>query len=159
MRLQALPVLLLLSPILAFAPASARAAAPTDTIYSCVDTEGHRSYQNTNDGPQCRRLDGMVASIPAPDAPRPRPIRSSVPSSVSVSAASFPRVDPGTQRLREDERRGILEQELRSEQSRLAQLRAQSGAAPDAGRSLAEDIERSEGNIAALQRELSAQRF
>jgi len=136
--------------------ASPALAAPQDAIWVCTDADGHKSFQNSSDGAHCRRMDGLVASIPA--APSPAQGRDRA-TTARVSSASFPRIDAGTQRAREAERRGILEQELRSEQSRLAQLRSQVATPGEGSRRIAEDIERSEGNIAALQRELAPQRF
>jgi hypothetical protein len=152
-----LPTCALLLALAAVLPAAH--AVPQDAIWLCVDPDGHRIYQNSNEGPQCRRIDGIVATIPAAESAHARPARAQS-TGATVTSASFPRVDAYTQRHREADRRAILEQELRSEQQRLAQLRAQ-GAVPDAeaGRRTAEDIERSEGNIAALQRELAPQRF
>jgi hypothetical protein len=153
-----LAVTVLAASVAAWPCARAFAAPPIDAIYVCTDADGHRSYQNSNEGPQCRRVDGLVSSIPGAESSRARPGRSVVPQLASVTSASFPRIDARTQRSREADRRSILEEELRSEQGHLAQLRGQP-LAGDAGRRVAEDIERSEGNIAALQRELAPQRF
>jgi len=147
------------------------AAPPPDTIFRCTDADGHLTYQSS-DGPQCRRVDGLVASIPASDLPRSERAQS---NRASVTAASFPRVDARTQRVRDLERRRILEEELRAEQDRLLVLQAQlregpGGLSPaaDPGRTpaereraqrLNEDIERSQGNIASLRRELAPVRY
>lgn len=163
--------------VFALLTAPARANPPADPIYVCTDADGQRTYQNSDNGPACRRLDGVVATIPgrggssqggqgaARRAPSTRTL---------VAAASFPRIDSATQRLRDADRRQILEDELRQEETRLARLRTdfkdghpvpgrdESAAAPaylEHVRHLGEDIERSEANIAALRRELSPFRY
>jgi len=151
--------------------AGARAAAPPDGIYVCVDADGHKTYQNSSEGTTCHRVDGIVASIPSTELPRgasPRPARS------MISPASFPRVDVNTQRLRDTDRRHILEEELRVEERHLAHLRDEfnhgqplpvgdevvgSVGYQDHVQRLFEDIERSEGNIASLRRELTPVRY
>ncbi len=152
--------------------AGACAAAPSDSIFVCVDEDGHKTYQNSADGNACRRVDGVIATIPSTDLPRgsiPRP-----GARASISPASFPRVDASTQRLRDGDRRRILEDELRSEEERLAHLRAEfnhgqpqpasdeslgTGRYREHVQRLFEDIERSEGNIASLRRELTPFRY
>jgi len=148
------------------------AAAQTDGIFVCVDADGHKTYQNSAEGNACHRIDGIVATIPASELPRgqsPRPT-----ARAGISAASFPRVDVNTQRLRDTDRRRILEEELRTEEERLARLRAEfnhgqpqpasdeaigTGRYHDHVQRLFEDIERSEGNIASLRRELTHIRY
>jgi len=148
------------------------AAAQTDGIFVCVDADGHKTYQNSAEGNACHRIDGIVATIPASELPRgqsPRPT-----ARAGISAASFPRVDVNTQRLRDTDRRRILEEELRTEEERLARLRAEfnhgqpqpasdeaigTGRYHDHVQRLFEDIERSEGNIASLRRELTPIRY
>ncbi len=160
-----------LLPVLLAMAGSCVAAAP-DSIFVCVDADGHKTYQNSSDGGSCRRVDGIVATIPAAELPRnsrPRPTLRA-----GISPASFPRVDAGTQRLRDSDRRRILEEELRAEQDRLAQLQAEfnngqprpaADEAPGSGRyrehvqRLYEDIERSQGNLASLRRELTPVRY
>jgi len=147
------------------------AAAPADGIYLCTDADGHKTYQNSSDGAACHRVDGLVATIPSSELPRgasPRPARA------SISPASFPRVDINTQRMRDTDRRHILEEELHAEEEHLARLRAEFNhgePAPaadeligsvryrDRVQRLFEDIERSEGNVASLRRELTPVRY
>jgi len=146
-------------------------AAPPDGIYVCIDSDGHKTYQNSSDGTACHRVDGIVATIPSSELPRgasPRPARA------SISPASFPRVDMNTQRLRDTDRRRILEEELRVEEEHLARLRGEFNHGQPAPSSdevigsvryqdhvqrLFDDIERSEGNIASLRRELTPIRY
>lgn len=146
-------------------------AAPQDSIFVCVDQDGHKTYQNSSDGNACHRVDGLIATIPSAELPRGGARPAARPS---ISPASFPRVDPSTQRLRDGDRRRILEDELRSEEDRLAHLRAEfnhgqpqpasdeslgTGRYREHVQRLFEDIERSEGNIASLRRELTPFRY
>jgi hypothetical protein len=148
-------------------------AAPMDSIFLCVDADGHKVYQNSSEGLSCHRVDGLVATIPATDLGRGRSARPVVARS-GISPASFPRVDVNTQRTRDSDRRRILEEELRTEQDRLASLRTEfnQGRPQPTGdetvdsnryhehvQRLFEDIERSEGNIASLRRELTPARY
>ncbi len=157
----------------AAAPAASSGVPPMDSIFLCVDADGHKTYQNSADGSSCRRIDGLVSSIPATDLGRARGART-VSTRAGISPASFPRVDINTQRMRDSDRRRILEEEMRTEQERLAQLRAEfnDGRPRPAGdevvgsnryhehvQRLYDDIERSEGNIASLQRELTPTRY
>src|SRR5690606_29042000 len=82
----------------------------------------------------------------------------------------YPRGDASTQRARDEERRQILERELRKEEERLAALEAEyKGGEPDRLGSernyqkyldrverLKSEIERAEGNVASIRREIDA---
>lgn len=150
-----------------------RAAAPPDGIFVCADADGHKTYQNSSDGGDCHRVDGIVATIPSSELPRNRSQHPTA-TRVGISPASFPRVDVNTQRVRDSDRRRILEEELRTEEDHLARLRSEfnhgqpqptgdeivgSNSYRDHVQRLFEDIERSEGNIASLRRELTPARF
>jgi hypothetical protein len=145
------------------------AAQAQSEIFVCTDADGRKVYQNTGTVKGCRRLDVQpLTSVPAPRASQPAaaPRASAAP----VTPASFPRVEADTQRVRDGERRRILEDELRLEEERLARLRGEfSGGQPerqaDEVRNFAryqervsrmqEDIQRSENNVSALRRELA----
>jgi hypothetical protein len=141
----------------------ALAAAQAD-LYRCVDPAGHATF--TDDAGRkellrskrvdvCERLSGL----PVTSVPTPRPsARSPEPARTQVTPANFPRVEPDTQRLRDSDRRRILEEELRTEEEKLARLRSEEkapGLAPERGQRLRDDIGRSENNLAALKRELA----
>lgn len=149
-------------------------------VYRCESDSGVPVYQGSPSGKNCRQIDLQpLTTIPAPKVPAAAP--RSAPASPAAtpagrngakpaSPADFPRVDTGTQRARDGERRTILEAELARERSRLESLRAEykDGEPDRLGNErnyqkyldrverLKEDIARSEANIAALQRELSA---
>jgi hypothetical protein len=97
------------------------------------------------------------AAAAAPSAARP------------ASSEGFPKVDPAAQRARDSDRRRILEDEQKKEEAKLAELRAEfNNGEPerrgdernyqkylDRVQRLREDIARSEGNLAAIRKELS----
>jgi hypothetical protein len=158
--------------ILASVIATPAAAQQPDSIWVCVDDKGHKTFQNLGTGHGCRRIDGLIATIPG-TTPAPGAARIG-PDSRGVSPANFPRVDQNTQRVRDSDRKRILEEELRGEQDRLARLKDDfnSGSPRPLGEEsvgspvyrervqrLLEDIERSEGYIASLKRELTPQHY
>jgi hypothetical protein len=80
-------------------------------VYKCVDADGHVTYTNAkNVGKGCKTLsqDQRVSTVPGRASPSP---------------AGFPRVESDTQRARDSDRRGILENELATEQKNLEQAR------------------------------------
>ena len=88
-------------------------------VYKCVDEAGHVTYTNTKtSGKGCSTLarDQAVSSVPS----GPRPAAVGAPQNgASSGGAGFPRVDTGTQRARDGDRRRILEGELSAEQKSL----------------------------------------
>lgn len=100
-----------------------------------------------------------AAAAPAPGSPGAR-----------TSPEGFPKVDPAAQRARDSDRRRILDDEARKEESRLAELQKEYNAGEperrgdernyqkylDRVQRLKEDIARTEGNLATIRRELSA---
>lgn len=145
-------------------------AQQSDAIWACVDDQGHKVFQNVGSGRGCRRIDGLIATVPG-TAPAPA---SGVGGLRGVAPANFPKVDQDTQRLRDSDRRHILEDELRVEQGRLARLRddfnngtprlladesAGSPSYQERVQRLLEDIQRSESYIASLKRELTPPRY
>ena len=145
---------------------AAEARASSD-IYVCVDADGRKTYQNTGAGKGCTKLEVQPALIVP--APRQPPRQAAAAESRPISPASFPRVDAQTQRLRDGDRRRILEDELGAEESKLASLRAEyNGGTPQRLASersdgsyqerlarLQADLQRTENNVASLKRELA----
>ncbi len=159
-------------------------------VYRCESAGGVPVYQGSANGKSCQPIDlAPLTTIPAPDRPASAQAAGSTTgtttgtkaatatTSATAAARRFPAVTPASQRVRDDDRRLILEEELRKEQERLEGLhsqRAQLPAAPmaaptdSAGEALDDasapaevgrldrDIERSKGNLAALRRELDA---
>jgi hypothetical protein len=83
-------------------------------IFKCTDAQGNITYSNMKIR-NCKSLGG--------DYPRSSGGGSAASSASPASAAGFPRVDPGQQKARDDDRRRILEQELATEQKALDQAR------------------------------------
>lgn len=82
-------------------------------IYKCVEDGGRITYSNAQ-GKDCTRLNvGPVNTVPAVKAPAGR----------TASPSGFPRVDPNTQRARDDDRRRILDLELANEENGLGEAK------------------------------------
>lgn len=90
------------------------------------------------------------------------------PAAKPASPDGFPKVDSAAQRARDSDRRRILEDEQKKEEAKLAELRAEfNNGEPDRRgdernyqryldrvQRLRDDIARSEGNLAAIRKEL-----
>ncbi|MBX3614847.1 MAG: DUF4124 domain-containing protein [Burkholderiaceae bacterium] len=149
-------------------------AAPASAeVYRCESDSGVPVYQGTPNGRNCRQIDlAPLTTIPAPKLPAARPAAGAAQAGGAArpSPNGFPKVDASTQRERDSERRRILEDELRKEETRLAELKAvyKNGEPDRLGdernyqkyldrvQRLKDDIGRSEGNIASIRRELGA---
>lgn len=150
------------------------------TVYKCVDKNGRVEFTDINKS-GCKALD-LPGYIPAPpQAARPNPAPSPAvtmrqgaprPAAASPSAASpsgFPRVDTSTQRARDDDRREILNEELRAEEKKLADLKRDfnNGEPERQGNEknyakyqervagMRDDIGRAEKNVEAIKREIA----
>lgn len=149
----------------ACAAASLAVRAQPSDIFVCVDAEGNKTFQNIGSAKGCKRMDtGPLLTVPAMRVPQ----RAS-DDRITVSPASFPRVDRETQRSRDGERRRVLEEELRAEEDKLARLKAEFNNGEPERRSdernfvlyaervqrLRDDVARSEGNVNALKREIA----
>jgi hypothetical protein len=153
---------------------AAHEARADSIIYKCVDQNGRVEFTDINK-PGCKVLDlpGYVASTPAP-APRAAPavtMRQGAgrPASASPNPAGFPRVDTAAQKARDDDRRTILEDELRAEERKLADLKRDfnNGEPERQGNEknyakyqervaqMRDNIGRSEKNVEALKREIA----
>lgn len=134
-------------------------------VYLCVDNYGNKEYKNTDITKGCKKIDlPGLTMIPAPKRREGR-IASARPAE---SPAGFPRIDSGTQKARDDERRRILLEEMQNEQQKLAELeKAYNNGQPERRGDernyakyqqrvalMKEDISRAEKNIDALQREI-----
>lgn len=144
-------------------------ARAQNEIFLCVDDEGRKTFTNTGTTKGCKRQDvGPVMTVPAPRVPARNVTANNVEQ--RATPANYPRVDGETQRSRDGDRRRILEDELRTEEDRLARLRQEFNNGEPERRGdernyaryqervqrLQEDIQRGESNIVALRREIAS---
>jgi hypothetical protein len=135
-------------------------------IYSCVDANGKTEYRNTGVTKGCKKLDlPGLTMIPAPK----RAVQTASARPAASSPSDFPKVDGNTQKTRDNDRRQILLDELKSEEQKLSNLRKNYNNGEPERRGdernyakyqervagMKEDISRSEANIEALKRELN----
>lgn len=128
-------------------------------IYKFIDDQGNVTYTNIP-RPGAKKLELDVPPPPATTVPKDAAAGKKPRSGVtSPSPAYFPRVDPATQRRRDDMRRQLLMEELASEQRNLdAARRALATAARQPGadlNKLADSVRLHEKNIEMLNKELS----
>ena len=129
----------------------------TGEMYKCATQSGASSYFNVPG----------AGSSPLPGSATSQPVR----SAKAATPAGFPRVDPDTQKGRDDVRRKVLSEELASEEKLLAESRAlyADGAPPplpeertDAEKyrvrlaRLKQNVSVHEKNVEALKKELAA---
>lgn len=141
----------------------AAAAGAGSGVFRCVDADGRTEYRNVGDTKGCKRVEtDSVNTVPFPRAA----------SAPSTQPRGNTRVDAGAQRGRDNDRRRILEDELASEEKRLADLRQEfNNGEPerrgdernyqrylDRVERLKADIARSEANVESLKRELGSAR-
>jgi hypothetical protein len=148
-------------------------ASAQSTVYKCVDEQGRIEFTDTTRR-GCKALDlpGLIPAPPrrvAPAAPQPGTPAPRAAAPQATTPANFPRVDTSAQRVRDDERRNILNDELRSEEKRLADLRRafNNGEPERQGNErnyakyqervaqMRDDLNRTERNIEALKREIA----
>lgn len=141
--------------------------AQAQGIYLCTDAEGRKiltdSYKNG-----CKTLEiNNSVSVPAPAARK----GGSTPSAKApvTTPADFPKVDNAQQKARDSDRREILNEELRAEEKKLADMRKEfNGGEPERQgnernyakyqervEQMRESISRAEKNIEALRREIA----
>ena len=157
--------LILLSAACTAAPFAVQ--AQSSDIFVCVDADGQKTFHNLGTAKGCKRIDvGPVLSVPAPRMPA---ARASNDDRVRISPASFPRVDAETQRSRDNDRKRVLEDELKAEEDRLTKLKAEFNHGEPERRGdernfalyaervqrLRDDVARAEGNVSALRREIA----
>ena len=175
-------------------------AAPAPAqIYRCESASGVIEYTNAPaPGPaterQCRVVDASITVIPAPKPVAPKAGAAGAPAApippapgpfpptgatqrpaaggpaAAAPPAAFPKVDTSAQRTLDGDRRRILEDELRKEEARLAELRTafNNGEPERRGdernylkylervQRMREDIGRAESNIVSIRQELAA---
>ncbi|MDQ2820750.1 MAG: DUF4124 domain-containing protein [Pseudomonadota bacterium] len=123
-------------------------------IYKCVDAQGRVEFTDVvKTG--CKALD-LPGSIAAPTRRAGASARQGSAPAPVATPANFPRVDTSVQKARDDDRRGILNEELRAEEKKLSDLKGPAnGSDPVRMASMKDDINRAERNIDALRREIS----
>jgi hypothetical protein len=155
--------------LLLFLLAGSGAGAHADTIiYKCVDENGRVEFTDTVKR-NCKVLD-IPGSIPAPaTAARRAPAPARNAAAPLATPSDFPKVDGAQQRARDDDRREILIDELRSEEKKLAELRREfnNGEPERQGNErnyakyqervaqMKDSIGRAEKNVDALKREIA----
>ena len=128
-------------------------------MFKCTDADGSVTYTNVGSVKGCKKVEGEVNSISL-----------SRPSSGGTATAprTAPRVETGAQRVRDSDRRRILEEELAAEEKRLADLKKEfNNGEPerqgdernyqkylDRSEKLKADVARGEANVDSLKREL-----
>ncbi len=134
-------------------------------VYLCVDENGNKEYKNTGATKGCKKVElPGITTIPAP-VRKPGPMQ----SAEAKSPSDFPKVDRDTQKNRDTDRRKILQDEMASEEKKLADLKKEyKNGEPDRNgnernfakyqervETMKEGVNRSEKNIEALKRELA----
>lgn len=154
--------------------ATALPQASAQGIYMCVDQDGRKTLTDVDRG-GCKALVAPVSASAPIAAPRraqnAEPVRlASVSPKPTASPADFPRVDGAQQKARDADRRGILHEELRSEERKLSDLLKEfnNGEPERQGNErnyakyqervahMRDNIGRAEKNIQALRREISS---
>ncbi|MCK6413861.1 MAG: DUF4124 domain-containing protein [Azonexus sp.] len=127
------------------------------TIYKCVDAGGGVLISNHRVDKHCK----PIVSAPENSVPAPKPLPKAV---AAPSPAGFPRVQEETQKVRDNDRRHILEQELLGEQRSLEAARRDLGELeaqrlpPERLQPYRDRVQQHERNVQALQKELGSQR-
>ncbi len=137
------------------------------TVYKCVDAQGRVELTDTAK-PGCKPLD-LPGFIAAPPQHRMAPPTRQGSAPPAAAPGNFPRVSSAEQRARDDDRRAILADELRNEETKLGELKRvfNNGEPERVGgeknyakyqarvAQMRDDIARSEQNIEALRREIA----
>jgi hypothetical protein len=134
-------------------------------VYLCTGENGIKEYKNTGITKGCKKVDlPGLTMIPAPA----RHSAQTASARASSSPSDFPKVDSTTQKARDSDRRQILLDELKTEQQKLDSIQKEYNNGQPERRgdernyakyqertaSLKEDLDRTQKNIEALQREL-----
>ena len=148
---------------LAIPLAFALAAPAWGDTFKCMDANGRATYTNMKEetkGKNCSLVIREISVVPAIPPART--------AKAAPSPPGFPKVDPATQKTRDEGRRRILEDELSSEEKALLEARAEltrqesirTGDERNYQRVLdrlqkyKDNVERHQKNVAALKKEL-----
>jgi hypothetical protein len=135
-------------------------------VYLCVGENGNKEYKNTGITKGCKKVE--LPGITTVPAPTKKPTVQTASAKPSSSPSDFPRIDSGTQKSRDSDRRQILLDEMKSEEQKLANLRKDYNNGEPERRgdernfakyqertaAMKEDLDRAEKNIEALKREI-----
>ena len=145
--------------------ACANLAHAQSEIFLCDDGKGGKTYQNTGASKGCKKVDlPGITTIPG----SPRRSATTTASRPTSSPADFPRVDSAQQKTRDNDRRQILLDEMKTEELKLSDIKKEyNNGEPerrgdeknyakyqDRVSTLKEDLGRTEKNIDALKREM-----
>ena len=152
-----------------FAQAPIGGQATGGATYRCVDKVGKSTYTNVQEemeGKKCTLVSREVSVVPSPKPAAPA-ARSAATNSDSKPPAN--RVDPQTQRARDNDRRRILQDELASAEKALVAARQKLAEQEsirggdeknyqrvlDRLKPFQDEVRGAEDNVAALKRELA----
>lgn len=145
--------------------AAEKADAPVKAnggVFRCTDRDGNTTYSNVGDVKGCKPVEtDALNTVPFPKASAAAP--------KAGAAGTPPKADAAALRSRDTDRRRILQEELASEEKKLAELRKEyNNGEPerkgdeknyqkylDRTDKLKADVTRSESNIESLKRELA----
>jgi hypothetical protein len=133
-------------------------------VYLCTNANGGRELTDSYRA-GCKTLN-LPGAIPAPQA---TPRKAAPPRAPVSTPSDFPKVDNAQQKARDNDRREILNEELRMEEKKLAEARKEfNGGEPERQggernyakyqervEMMRESIGRTEKNIEALRREIA----
>jgi hypothetical protein len=138
-------------------------------IYKCVGEGGHVTYSNVL-AKRCSRVvrtgpaeasSGEAASASPDSSANPvAPGRPPAATNAKSGTPGFPKVDPATQRVRDDDRRRILDNEMAAEQRSLDEARkalaGQESTRPaNEVQGLKDKVALHERNVEALRKEIA----
>ena len=155
--------------IVAAISAISGAAQAQSNIYLCVDGNGTKEYKNTGDTKGCKKVSLPPLTVAAPVLPSAASGSGTAAKPQPATPPNFPKIDGGTQKARDNDRRQILQDELRSEQQKLAsQEKEYNNGVPERQGNernyakyqdrvglMKDELARTQKNIEALNRELS----
>ena len=136
-------------------------------VFLCVDDNGKKEYKNTGMTKGCKKID--LPGITVVPAPSFSSNAKKVAAKSASSPADFPKVDDGTQKARDADRKQILLDELKSVEQKLADLKKEYNNGEPERRGdernfakyqertvqLKDNISRTEKDIDALRREIA----
>ena len=134
-------------------------------IFLCDDGHGSKTYQNTGASKGCKKVD-LPGITTIPGLPRKPAVVAAAKQ--SAAPADFPRVDSGTQKARDNDRKQILLDEMKTEEQKLTELKKEfNGGEPERRgdernyakyqervATMKDEVGRTEKNIDALRREI-----